>query len=70
MRKTGIDCSQTLNRFTLLDADPLPNVEYIMSYISKFNVCTTIDLQCMYYQIQLVENERQFTAYGSCEKLY
>ncbi|KAF2899044.1 hypothetical protein ILUMI_07131 [Ignelater luminosus] len=40
-----IDYSQTINRYTLLDAYPLPNIEQIVNDVANYTVFSTIDLK-------------------------
>ena len=65
-----VDYSQTVNRYTLLDAYPLPNINEQISEIAKWNVFSTLDLKSAYYQIPLYPGDRPFTAFEADEKLY
>ena len=65
-----IDYSRTINRFTQLDAYPLPQIEEIVSELSKFKVFTTIDLKSAYHQIELNPRDREYTAFQSGSELY
>ena len=40
-----IDYSQTINRYTELDAYPIPRIDDMVSKISKYSVFTTLDLR-------------------------
>ena len=40
-----VDYSQTVNRFTLLDAYPLPNIDEQIAEIAKASVSSTLDLK-------------------------
>ena len=62
--------SRTINRFTQLDAYPLPQIEEIVSELSKFKVFTTIDLKSAYHQIELNPRDREYTAFQSGSELY
>ena len=47
-KRLAIDYSQTINRFTLLDAFPLPRMTDLVNNIAQYNVFSTIDLsQCL-----------------------
>ena len=48
-----IDYSQTINRFTQLDAYPLPNINDMVQKIAQYSVFSTIDLRSAYHQIPL-----------------
>ena len=67
-RRMVIDYSQTINKFTLLDAYPLPNIESIVSKVSKYDVFSTIDLKSAYHQIPLRDSDKPLTAFkaGGC----
>ena len=69
-RRMVIDYSQTVNRFTLLDAYPLPNIDEHISAIAKGTIFSTLDLKSAYYQIPLCPEDRQFTAFEADGKLY
>ena len=48
-----VDYSQTVNRFTLLDAYPLPNIDEQIAEIAEASVFSTLDLKSAYYQLPL-----------------
>ena len=62
-----VDYSQTINRFTLLDAYPLPNID---EQIAKASVFSTLDLKSAYYQLPLLAEDRPYTAFEAEGKLY
>ena len=57
--------SQTINKFTLLDTYPLPNIDELLSEIAKGT-----DLKSAYYQLPLCPEDRPYTAFEACGKLY
>ena len=65
-----VDYSQTVNRFTLLDAYPLPNIDEQIAEIAKASVFSTLDLKSAYYQLPLHPKDRPFTAFEAGRKLY
>lgn len=65
-----IDFSTTINRFTLLDAYPLPIIDNLVSQISKFRIFSKLDLKHAYYQIPLDKMDRPFTAFQANNCLY
>ncbi|GFW54212.1 retrovirus-related Pol polyprotein from transposon opus [Trichonephila clavipes] len=65
-----VDYSQTINKYTLLDAYPLPKIEEVILKISKNKVFSKIDLQSAYHQIPIRDSERHYTAFEACGKLY
>ncbi|XP_055891822.1 uncharacterized protein LOC129927331 [Biomphalaria glabrata] len=69
-RRMVIDYSQTINRFTLLDAYPMPRVDELVERISNYSVFSTLDLKSAYHQIPIKTEERPFTAFKACGKLY
>ena len=43
-KRLALDYSQTINKFTLLDAFPLPRIDDTVNQIAKYSVFSTIDL--------------------------
>ena len=43
-----VDYSQTVNRFTLLDAYPLPNIEELVNKVAGYRYYSSIDLSSAY----------------------
>lgn len=69
-KRMCIDYSQTINRYTLLDAYPLPNIEEIVTKVAKYSVFSAIDLQSAYHQIPILTRERPYTAFEAAGNLY
>ena len=69
-RRMVVDYSQTINRFTFLDAYPLPRIDNLIEKISQYEVYSTLDLKSAYHQIPIRENEKQYTAFEACGNLY
>ena len=65
-----IDYSRTINRFTLLDAYPLPRIDELVRKISNSSGFTTVDLKSAYHQIPLRKDENMFTAFQVNGRLY
>ena len=65
-----IDYSQTVNRFTLLDAYPLPNIEELVNTVAGFHYYSSIDLSNAYHQLPLHPYDRKFTSFEANGKLY
>ena len=57
-----IDYSQTINKFTQLDAHPLPNMDDLIIKMAQFNVFTSVDLKSGYHQIPLRAGDGPYTA--------
>ena len=62
-KRLAIDYSETINRFTQLDAYPFPKVDEIINKIAKYRYFSTIDLKSAYHQIPLREEDRLYTAF-------
>ena len=69
-RRLVIDYSQTINRFTLLDAYPLPNINDLVQELAQNNFFSKVDLRSAYHQIPLRRDERQFTAFEADGELF
>lgn len=69
-RRMVVDYSQTINRFTELDAFPLPRIEGIVNRVASYQVFSSIDLRSAYHQIPIPEEDRTYTAFEACGKLY
>ena len=69
-KRLAIDYSQTINRFTLLDALPLPKINDLVNDIAQYRVFSTIDLWSAYHQLPLKEEDKQFTAFEARNNLY
>jgi len=65
-----IDYSRTINRFTQLDAYPLPRIDEIVNELAQYRVFTTVDLKSAYHQLELNPRDREFTAFQSGNALY
>ena len=69
-KRMVIDYSTTINRFTQLDAYPLPKINDLVSKIAQFTVFSTIDLQSAYHQVKIKDSDRQYTAFEANRALY
>lgn len=69
-RRLVVDYSQTINRFTLLDAYPLPNIDDLVNKIAKYKVFSTIDLKSAYHLVPLHPDDRDYTAFEANGQLY
>ncbi|KAI5721544.1 hypothetical protein M8J77_022092 [Diaphorina citri] len=59
-----------INKFTLLDAYPLPRIEDIIAKVSENQVFSVIDLKSAYHQVPIMDSEKQYTAFEASGKLY
>ena len=64
-----VDYSRTINKFTELDAYPLPAIDTLVNKIAKHKVYSTYDLKSAYYQVPLREEEKCYTAFEAGGKL-
>ena len=65
-----IDNSLTINKFTNLDAYPLPKIDEMTNQIAQYRVFSAIDLKSAYYQVSLREEDKTFTAFEANDCLY
>ena len=69
-KRMVIDYSQTINRFTYLDAYPQKRLDKMIETISQYDYFSALDLQSAYHQIPLREDERHYTAFEAAGNLY
>ena len=69
-KRLVIDYSQTVNRFTLLDAYPLPRIEDIINNVSRDKYYSSLDLRSAYHQVPILASERPFTGFEALGRLY
>ena len=62
-RRMVVDYSDTINRFTELDAYPMPNVLEMVEKISQYKYFATFDLKSAYHQIPIKEEDMKYTAF-------
>ena len=65
-----IDYSQTINKFTQLDAYPLPRIGETVNKIAQYRVFSTINLKSAYHQVPMKWSERQYTVFEANTSLY
>lgn len=58
-----VDYSRTINKFTELDAYPLPNIESMISQLAQYTIFSTFDLRSAYHQVPILESEKSYTAF-------
>lgn len=63
--------SQTINKFTMLDAYTLPGIEELIHNVYQYKVFvfSTIVLKSAYYQLFILESDKQYTAFEAERKL-
>ena len=69
-KRLVVDYSVTINRFTQLDAYPLPKIDDIVNTVACDKYYSSLDLRSAYHQIPILEKERYFTAFEADGKLY
>ena len=69
-KRLCVDYSNTINRYTYLDAYPLPKIEPLVNKIGEFKIYSSLDLKSAYHQIPVRENEKKFTGFEANGKLY
>ena len=58
-----VDYSQTINKFTYLDAYPTKKLDDMIEKISHHTYINALDLKSAYHQIPLREEEKPYTAF-------
>ena len=69
-KRLVIDYSQTINRFTELDAYPLPNINDFVNNVARYKVFSSIDLKSAYHQVPLCNSDRPYTGFEADGALY
>ena len=62
-RRMVIDYSQTVNKYTLLDAYLLPRMRDVVQNVARYKVYSTLDLTSAYHQVELPPQDRLHTAF-------
>ena len=69
-KRMVIDYSQTINKFTQLDAYPLPLMQDIVKQMAQYKIYSTLDMSSAYHQIELPESDRIYTAFQADGSLW
>ena len=69
-KRLVVDYSATVNRFTLLDAKPLPNIADLVNNVSQDKYYCSLDLRSAYHEIPLLSEEKRYTAFEGGGKLF
>ncbi|XP_060605940.1 uncharacterized protein K02A2.6-like [Ruditapes philippinarum] len=59
-----------INKCTVFDAEPMPNMEQIFSKLSKYRYFSKIDLSKGYWQVPLSDNAKPLTAFETPSGLF
>ena len=57
-------------RYTLLDAFPLPSMDGMVCEIAKYRMFSTLDLKSAYHQIAIRSRDKLYTAFEANGRLY
>jgi len=70
-KRLCVDYSQTVNKFTHMDAYPLPSMQNIVSNVANYKWYSSLDLRSACHQVPLLPEERKFSAFeangGLCQ---
>ena len=69
-KRMVIDYSQTINKFTQLNAYPLPRIDDLVNKVSQYSYFSTVDLRSAYHQVPLNEKDKLDIAFEACGQLY
>ena len=69
-KRLVIDYSQTINKYTHLDAYPLPRIDEFVNNIAQYQIFSSIDLKSAYHQIPLKDRDKIYTAFEANGGLY
>ena len=69
-KRMVIDYSRTINKFTLLDAFPLPRIDDQVNLIANGKLFSTLDLKSAYYQIPICKADHEYTAFEADGQLF
>ena len=69
-KRMVVDYSRTINRFTELDAYPLPRIDEQVQEVSTYKYYSTYDLKSAYHQVSIREEDRKYTAFEADGGLY
>ena len=69
-KRLVIDYSETINKFTQLDAYPMPRIDDTVNAVAQYSVFSTVDLKSAYHQVPIKNKERKYTAFEANHRLY
>lgn len=69
-KRLVIDYSQTINKFTRLNAYPIPRIDDLIQKIAAFRVFSALDLRSAYHQIPIKQEDKVYTAFEACGSLF
>jgi len=72
MKRMCADYSQTVNKFTCLDAYPLPNMQIVFNNVTQYKWYSSLDFRSAHHQVPLLperENIRLSKLMANCTSL-
>ena len=69
-KRLAIDYSHTINKFTHVDAYPLPSIPELLNNIASYKYYSQIDLRAAYHQIKIRVQDQPPTAFEANGRLY
>ena len=69
-KRMVIDYSQTINKFTQLNAYPLPRIDDLVQKIASYRVFSALDLKSAYHQIPIKPEDKEYTAFEANGQLF
>ena len=61
-KRMMVNYSQTVNRFTILDAHPLSNIKELVNMVSQYKIHSAVDLKSIYHQVPIADKDKPNTA--------
>ena len=65
-----VDYSVTINRYTYLDAYPLPRIDEVINKVAQYTFYSSLDLKSAYHQVPLAPKEGPTTAFEADGRLF
>ena len=62
-KRLCVDYSVTINRYTYLDAYPLPRIDEVINKVAQDTFYSSLDLKSAYHQVSLALEKRSMTAF-------
>ena len=69
-KRMVVDYSQTINRYTELDAYPSKRIDELVERLAQYEYFSTFDLKSAYHQIPLRDYEKKYTAFEADGNLF
>ena len=69
-KRMVIDYSQTINKYTLLNAYLLSRIQNVVQNVARYQIYSTLDLTSAYHQVELPPSDRPYTAFEADNALW